>query len=176
MVQALDEAQNQSMDPLTTSLPPPSHLHHTGAPGRPRFEINPDVLESTLAIEPKTQVADMVGCCPRTVRRRQLDLERQTGIPLTPQRSSISDEGLDEIVGALLQGFPHYRRSMLMGAMASAGHNIPERRTRESFKRVCGAPGRFFGSRPIHRRKYYVPAANSLWHHDGQHGKSHLVL
>lgn len=170
MVQALDEAQNQSMDLPAIPIPPPSHPHHTGAPGRPRLEIDPGILESTLAVETKTKVADMLGCSARTIRRRELDFKRQTGIALTPQRSSLSDERLDEVVAALLQEFPHYGRSMLMGAITANGHNVPERRIRESYTRVCGAPGQFFGSRRIHRRKYYVPAANSLWHHDGQHG------
>ena len=170
MINGLDEAQFQSIDPPTTSPPTPSNLHHTGAPGRPRFEIGPDVLQSMLAVEPKTQVANILQCCPRTIRRRQVELENQTGIPLTPQRSAMSDVELDLIIGNLLQQYPHYGQSMLLGAMAFHGHVVSERRVRESFSRVCGAPSRFFGSRRIHRRKYYVPAANSLWHHDGQHG------
>lgn len=59
---------------------------------------------------------------------------------------------------------------MLMGAMRFNGFNVPERHVRESITCVSGAPSQFFGSHRIHRRKYYVPAPNSLWHHDGQHG------
>lgn len=170
MVQALDEAYGQSLD----QLPPPSssqsYLGHTGNPGRPRVEIDAVILQS-LALEPKTTLAEQLGCCTRTVRRRQQELEHQTGTALVPQQSVLSDNELDAIVGDVLKDSPNYGRSMLIGAMTFRGYNIPERRIRESLNRVRGAPGRFFGSRPIHRRSYYVPAANSLWHHDGQHGE-----
>ena len=112
----------------------------------------------------------MLGCSARTVRRRQRDLEHETGAPLTLQPSVLTNDELDTIVNRILETFPHYGRSMVIGMMAANGYNIPELRIRSSIDRVRGAPGRFFGSRPIHRRKYYVPAANSLWHHDGQHG------
>jgi hypothetical protein len=176
MVELLDGAEGQSLDPPTEPAPSPSHLNYTGTPGRPRIEIEPGVLSSVLSIEPKTTLATMLGCSARTVRRRQKDIEHQTGVPLAPQRSTLPDNELDGIVGGILAEFPHYGRSMLMGAMTFQGHNVPERRVRESLDRVRGAPGRFFGSRPIHRRKYFVPAANSLWHHDGQHGALRLAL
>ena len=171
MVKLLDDAEDQSIDPPTTSPPSLLHLNHTGVPGRPRIEIDPDVLSRTLALEPKTTLADILGCSSRTVRRRQQEVEDWNGILLTPRRAALSNDELDPIVSEILKEFPHYGRSMLMGAMSFNGYNIPERRIRDSINRVCGAPSRFFGSRPIHRRKYYVPAANSLWHHDGQHGE-----
>lgn len=170
MVKLLDEAKDQSIDPPTAPPPPLSLLHHTGVAGRPRIEIDPTVLSSILSMKPKNSLARMVGCSARTVRRRQLEVERQTGEPLTPNRSTLSDDELDALVAKNLEDFPHFGRNMLIGAMAFQNINVPERRVRDSLERVRGAPGRFFGSRPIHRRKYYVPAANSLWHHDGQHG------
>lgn len=170
IIKSLDEAEHNSIDPPTEPPPALSVLNLTGKPGRPRVEINPSVLTTALAMEPKTTVATMLGCSARTVRRRQQEVEQRTGVCLTSERSTLSNDELDAIVGPILAEFPHYGRSMLMGAMTVHGHNVPERRIRESLDRVRGAPGRFFGSRPIHRRKYYVPAANSLWHHDGQHG------
>ena len=170
MIQLLDEAGTLSIDPPTSPLPSVSHLNRTGAPGRPRIEIDPDILSRTLALEPKTTLADALGCSARTIRRRQQEVEGRTGLPLTPRRPVLSDDELDPIVRGILEEFPHYGRSMLIGALTFNGYNVPERRVRDSITRVCGAPSRFFGSRPIHRRKYYVPAANSLWHHDGQHG------
>lgn len=170
MVESLDEAQDNSLDPLTATPPSLSNLHYTGRPGRPRIEIDPGILSRTLPIEPKTAVAGLLGCSARTVRRRQQEVEHQTGVLLAPRQSALSEDELDAIVSQILNDFPYYGRSMVMGAMTVRGHNVPERRIRESIDRVRGVPGRFFGSRPIHRRKYYVPAANSLWHHDGQHG------
>ena len=177
MVRLLDEAEVQSIDPPTSPPPSLSHLNHTGAPGRPRIEIDPDVLSRTLALEPKTTLANILGCSARTIRRRQQEVERQTGVPLATQRQALSNDELDPIIKRILGEFPHYGRSMLVGAMTFHGYNVPESRIRESISRVCGAPSHFFGSRRIHRRKYYVPAANSLWHHDGQHGgfPSHVI-
>lgn len=176
MIKSLDEAEDESIDPPTTSPPSLMLLNHTGKPGRPRIEIDPNILEVTLPVEQKTTVARLIGCSARTVRRRQLEVEKRTGASLTPSRSTMTDDELDAIVGGILEEFPHFGRSMLMGAMTFRGHNVPERRIRGSLDRVRGAPGRFFGSRPIHRRKYTVPAVNSLWHHDGQHGVSYSVL
>jgi hypothetical protein len=170
MVESLDEAEGDSVDPQTIPLPSLSHLNHTGRRGRPRIEIDPSILSTTLPIKRKTTLASAIGCSARTVRRRQKDVEQQTGVALTPDRSKLSDADLDAVVGKILREFPHYGRSMLTGAMTVQGHNVPEKRIRASIARVRGAPARFFASRPIHRRKYYVPAANSLWHHDGQHG------
>ena len=176
MVRLLDETEVRSIDPPTSPVPSLSHLNRTGVPGRPRIEIDPDVLSRTLALEPKTTLANVLGCSTQTIRRRQQEVERRTGASLTPQRQMLSNEELDSIINGILGEFPHYGQSMLIGAMTFHGYNVPESRIRESISRVCGAPSHFFGSRPIHRRKYYVPAANSLWHHDGQHGGFHLSL
>ncbi len=169
MIASLDQAQESSSDPPTTSLPSPSHLHHTGGPGRPRFEIDPEIMQTLLSVEPKTEVARVLGCSARTVRRRQLDVEHLTGVRLTPQPSALSDGDLDEIMTNGLTRFPFFGRGLTTGMVRSEGHIIPEQRVRYSFARVNGAPRRFL-SRTIQRRKYHVAAVNSLWHHDGQHG------
>lgn len=170
IVRLLDQARNQTLDPPNPPHPPPSYTSHTGRAGRPRVEIDQGVLSNSLLLEPKTTLATILGCSARTIRRRQQEIEDKTGIPLCPQKSLLSDEEVDKVVEGILVESPGYGRSMVMGAMAVSGHNVPERRVRESLDRVRGVPARFLGSRPIHRRKYFVPAANSLWHHDGQHG------
>lgn len=58
---------------------------------------------------------------------------------------------------------------MIRGRLKAAGFNVPMDRIAGAYLRVHGAPG-IFGGRAIHRRVYSVPGANSLWHHDGQHG------
>lgn len=171
MVRALDEAQLQSLDPPTISPPPLSHLSRADGPGRPRIEIKPEVLQTALALETKTVLASLLDCSVRTIRRRQRELEAESGALLTPQRTAITRAELDRVVQEILHGFPNFGRSMVMGRLNADGYNIPERDVRASIQRVRGVPSQFFGSRRIHRRKYYVPAVNSLWHHDGQHGK-----
>ncbi|KAF9779578.1 hypothetical protein BJ322DRAFT_1113378 [Thelephora terrestris] len=98
MVESLDRAEDQSID--LPSSPPHSisHLNYSGTPGRPRIEIDAEVLSNVLSIEPKTTLATVLGCSARTIRRRQQDIELQTGMPLVPQRSVLSENELDTIV------------------------------------------------------------------------------
>lgn len=170
MVQALDDAQLQSLDPPATSPPSLSYLKHTGGPSRPRIEIEPELLQSALALGPKSSLANMLGCSPRTITRRQRELE-DAGMNLAPQQTRVTDDELDIIIREILHRFPDFGRSMVMGTLDDGNYNVPEHRVRASIQRVRGAPSQFFGARRIHRRKYFVPAVNSLWHHDGQHGK-----
>jgi hypothetical protein len=90
---------------------------------------------------------------------------------LAPQQTRVTDDELDIIIREILHRFPDFGRSMVMGTLDDGNYNVPEHRVRASIQRVRGAPSQFFGARRIHRRKYFVPAVNSLWHHDGQHGK-----
>jgi hypothetical protein len=58
---------------------------------------------------------------------------------------------------------------MLKGHLKADGYRVPRARIAASYLRVHGSPGSF-GARFIHRTPYNVAGANSLWHHDGQHG------
>jgi hypothetical protein len=87
----------------------------------------------------------------------------------TPPMTALSDDQLDHLVADILQRFPNFGRTMLHGAIISNGFRISMRRVRDSQRRVKGVSG-VFARRRLHRKKYNVPGANSLWHHDGQHG------
>jgi hypothetical protein len=76
---------------------------------------------------------------------------------------------LDRILSAVLDIFPTFCRRMLSGHLKAAGHHVPRERIAASYVRVHGSPG-IFGDRSIHRKVYRVAGANSLAHHDGQHG------
>ncbi|KAG1893178.1 uncharacterized protein F5891DRAFT_963393, partial [Suillus fuscotomentosus] len=84
----------------------------------------------------------------------------------------LSDEELDEITEQVLELFPNFGRRMLNGHFRFLGHHVPRSRILESYARVHGAPTTMFGARRIRRQVYSVPAPNSLYHHDGQHGFS----
>lgn len=191
MINALDQAHHQSLDP--PSMPPPILTHHprTGRPGRPRTEIDPSFLATALTHRGPTVIGRVAGCSSRTIRRRALEQQLvQPGLPVlrdhvqadghittihtstTPPTSNLSDEELDTLVASTLQAFPQFGRSMLRGSLKAAGYRVPMRRIHDSYMRVHGAPG-VFGQRTIHRKSYSVPGANSLWHHDGQHGAHH---
>lgn len=136
-----------------------------------------------------SRIAPLAHCHTRTVRRRALeaglvepaDPVRQfvthedgtTTIRYTstaPPVSSLSDAALDTAVASILEVFPDFGQRMLMGHLRAQGHRVPQDRIAESYVRVNGGPGIFNGHRIV-RRVYRVPGPNSLWHHDGQHGK-----
>jgi len=62
-----------------------------------------------------------------------------------------------------------------VGCLKGSGHHVPRECIAESFLRVHGTPGGF-GQHTIHHKVYKVAGANSLWHHDGQHGQSQNTL
>jgi hypothetical protein len=196
MIQSLDEAANQSNDQPDIPYVAPSTRSYTGRPGRPRIEINPDWLQTALDIRGgTTSLGSVFGCAPRTVRRRALELGLvEPGPPVyvdyvnpdghitriyrssTRAMSDIDDEELDKIMVSILQVFPSLGRRMIDGHLRYLGHSIPRPRLQASYARVHGAPSTGFGPRRIQRRVYNVAGPNSLWHHDGQHGKYILVV
>lgn len=130
-----------------------------------------------------------MGFCGRTIKRHQkrLGLVEEGQAPFQhhmavdgteywthhvtrPQMSTLSDDELDIIVGDVLNDHPRHGRTMLCGALASRGLRLSQERIRKSYERVHGPP-RQFGRRSIPRSSYYVPGANSCWHHDGNHSE-----
>jgi hypothetical protein len=189
MVEHLDQAHHQSLDPFDGPHVITSRVQKTGKRGRPRIEIEMGLLEGALSEgTPLTQAAPPFKCSARTLTRRLQDAGKKPhGDPVfvevqgpdgnvvrqytstRPAITSVTDEALDEIVSEVLQDFPDFGRSMIAGALKSRGVRASSARQRAARIRVHGAPGAF-GVRKIQRRRYKVPGANSLWHHDGQHG------
>ena len=188
MVQALDDACNQSQDPVDAPPLVVTWEAQSGRPGRPRKEVDPQFLAFALDLRGPKEVGEALGLNPRTVSRRAVEYGiRDPGVPVfqnvdhpdgtssrihqssTAPVSTLSDQDLDAVVAHILESFPHFGRSMLSGQLRAMGHRVPRERLRQSFIRVHGVSG-VFGGRAIHRRKYQVPGANSVWHHDGQHG------
>src|SRR5262249_30195352 len=86
-----------------------------------------------------------------------------------PATTSLTDSEHDRLISEVLESFPAYGHCMLKGSLLSRGHRVPDHRIRDSYIRVHGVT-QIFGDRGLHRKIYNVPGANSLWHHDGQHG------
>lgn len=189
LISLLDDACHQSLDPPTQSQLVISGRHTTGRRGRPRIEVDRGFLEQALDLRGPTQIAPVVKCSARTIRRRALEHGlAQPGNPVfihtvqedgthtrihtstTRQVSNISDEHLDQLMSELLEIFPNMGRSLIFGRFKSIGYHVPIQRITASYLRVHGTAGSF-GVRAIHRRVYSVAGANSLWHHDGQHGE-----
>ncbi len=165
----------------------------TGRRGRPRIEIDTRFLEQALDLRGTTHIAPILGCHPRTIRRRALEAGLvATGTPLfssteqpdgtvirvhtssTRPMSTLTNEELDNFIHDILEVFPAFGRRMLSGHLKDAGHHVPRNCIAASYLRVHGTPG-IFGDQTIHRRHYSVAGANSLWHHNGQHGLSFLL-
>lgn len=191
MVAALDNACYLSADPLDRPMVEVSYKVWTGKRGRPRIYIDPEALSYALELRSCSHLGDIFGCGSRTVHRRALDEGiAKPGAPVfivqelpdgstakiynqerQPSHFAVqSDAELDAHIFAILQSFPKMGRGKITAALEARGASASRSRIKASRIRVQGTPG-IFGHRAIHRRKYFVPGANSLWHHDGQHGK-----
>lgn len=187
MVDDLDAACHQSLDPPQASTPPVVQLVHSGHRGRPRIHIDPQFLEIALGLRGPTGIAASLGVSSRSVRRRALDLHLvEPGPPVhhtvdTPEGpvqvhtsstapfTDITDDDLDAVIAGVLTVFPTFGRRMIDGNLKARGLNIPRDRIQASYSRVFGAPATF-GNRQIVRKEYRVPGPLSLAHMDGQHG------
>ena len=155
----------------------------TGKCGRPRVEIEPSLLSTALTLRAKTQIAKTASCSAQTIGRRQLDYgiseptpnhsqAQQTGGPnggSLLQSRDISDEELDWWLLIIIQDFPSFGCRLATAALWAQGVRVSEGCVRNSLIRVSGVPGTF-GRRRVHHWRYQVAGANSLWHHDSQHG------
>jgi hypothetical protein len=195
MIRLLDSACLLSHDP--PSIPPaiPNLVRRIGGRrGRPQIVINSQFLEEALPLTTQVHLSQLLQCSARTVRQCALSQRlMEPGGPVfleytdaegnvvrvhshsstRTQVQDLNDHQLDFVLRQILEIFPSFGRTMLMGQLKHQGHTVTRERLRESYIRVQGLPPAF-GRRRIQRRVYSVAGPNSLWHHDGQHGK--LVL
>lgn len=194
MLEALDSASQLASDPPDSTWTPVGH--GTGKMGRPLIEFDPIFLSFALQVRGPTDIAATFGCSARTVRRRALQYgilphgdapfenrieddgtitQVYQGPPRHTRLSNISDDELDVKIRTILRDFPKYGRRMIDGRLRSLSIRVPRERIRQSYQRVFGPPPSFI-RQPIARRKYSVAGVNSLWHHDGQHGKYFILI
>ena len=198
MNQRLSDALAQSADPPVTEAGSiPRQYIYTGRPGRPALYI-PESDLSALAQDRSTNpdIASRFNCDPRTIRRRRIEYGISTpgppvaesgsmvdGTPITTYRpgrstslSHLSDTELDTLILRIYNEFPTFGRRMIDGYLMSIGERVPRQRVIDAYARVVGPSTRSFATRRVYRGGYSVPGPNSLWHHDGQHGKFPLSL
>jgi hypothetical protein len=118
----LDRARQASSDPVEGPAIQFAQSIKTGKRGRPRVEIDPNLLSTALSLRSKTQVAKTASCSARTIRRRQLDYginipgpsrsqtQQAGGDNCSPLLHSgeIGDEELDRYLSVIIQDFPTF--------------------------------------------------------------------
>ena len=120
-----------------------------------------------------TKLAELLGTSIKTIQRRREEFQLSDRFE---KYSSISDEELDSVykeiaVGSQNSGFliPNLGRRRFIGALRSRDLRVQRWRVSECIRR-CDPVGTSLRWRTvIHRRKYFVPAPNSLWHIDSCH-------
>ncbi|KZT35336.1 hypothetical protein SISSUDRAFT_957542, partial [Sistotremastrum suecicum HHB10207 ss-3] len=146
----LDEAYNTSNAPPDDRISA-TEIVHTGHVGRPRIEIDKNILEYALQFSGPARLGKQLGCCSRTVRRRALEHELCDPQPpvrttvthddgsvtftytsYTAPMSTITDQELDDLVSDILQQFPAYGRRRIKAALAFKMYKVPDTRIRES--------------------------------------------
>ena len=95
---------------------------------------------------------------------------RHHTVSFTAPLFTLSDSNLDELIICLQRHYCRARVTMLHGMLLHLGHRIPRERIRQSLLRIDPVQ-RVFERIRIRCHTYSVPGPNSLWHHDGQHGK-----
>ena len=93
----------------------------------------------------------------------------------TAHVSQWTDEELEHEIQLICQPFLNAGITMLHGHFHQMGENVPRECICQALNRMLPANWPFHQPPLIHRR-YQVPGPNYLWHHDGQHGKSHTFL
>lgn len=188
MVISLDAGEYASVDE------PERHIvvvgeSQNGEKGRPKVLIDEDILREGIRHLSWAELGRRLGCHPRTVRRRALELGLveggglvrqtvedeggQTSEVITtygPAMANLSDEELDSQLREMYETFPSFGREMIQAYFRLYGYRVSRSRIRLAQQRVIGALP-LFGRRRIERRVYRVAGPNALWHNDGWHGE-----
>ena len=157
-------------DALDISYSAPMHLSQTGR-GRKRYEITKEQLEHLRSLYFSWEaIAGILQVSVSTLHRRREEFGLRDS-----SFSDISDDELDEIyrsiTGDSSTGLltPNIGRRRFIGALRSRGLNVQRWRIAECLRRVDPVGTALRWRMAIHRRKYYVPTPNSLWHIDSGH-------
>ena len=118
------------------------------------------------------KIAKLLNVSTKTLKRRR----KEYGLSEEFETySSILDEDLDAMYRNLVSdnstGFltPNLGRRRFIGALRSRGLRVQPSRVSDCIKRIDPIGTALRWILVIHRRKYYVPAPNSLWHIDSAH-------
>ncbi|KAJ7337776.1 hypothetical protein OS493_007931 [Desmophyllum pertusum] len=160
-------------DALDVSYSAPLNLAQPGR-GRKRYEITKDQVEHLRSLYFSWEaIAGILQVSVSTLQRRRKGFGLSDSVSFY---SDLSDDELDEIyksiTGSSTTGHlntPNIGRRRFIGALRSRGLNVQRWRISECLRRVDPVGTALRWRMTIHRRKYYVPTPNSLWHIDSGH-------
>lgn len=112
-----------------------------------------------------SRIADICGLSRSALYKKMQDL----GISYINRYDNIDNNRLDNIMCDIKQNHPKCGEVMVIGHLRARGLNIQRKRVRDSIRRVDPGGADQRTSMRIHRRTYYVPCPNFLWHIDGNH-------
>lgn len=134
--------------------------HFSGLPGRPKFHLDVDQIESLRAMGFSfTNISKMFGISRSTLYRHCADL----GI-VHRRITDISDQELDVTIIKLKEVLPHVGERVIIGHLRQSGIFVQRERVRQSIHRVDPLNTALRWNFHIIRRTYSVPGPNSLWH------------
>ena len=137
----------------------------SGQRGRPSIILSPSQI---LFLREKhfrwIDIAKLLGISSRTLRRKVVEM----GID-DSNFSAISDDELKNVMRSIQETTPNIGQSRMMGALRSRGICVQRWKVREHLRFLDPIGTTLRWGQTIFRRKYYVPAPNSLWHIDGNH-------
>ncbi|KAG1856404.1 hypothetical protein DFJ58DRAFT_659478, partial [Suillus subalutaceus] len=155
MITDLDEGKDRSADEPDMAPIEVVSTIHTHRRGRPRIDIDPEVLATALQFAGPTRLGALLGVAPRTVRRRALEHQIvEPGNPVyveftddegetlryytssTAAQSSLPDNELDAIMLQILTQYPRFGRRMIDGQLRHMGVIEPHSRIQASYSRI----------------------------------------
>lgn len=163
----------------------PFEVHYTSSP----LDNNPDDFHSNhhndvQSLANEAENGEDAGMEPNNHADDEFGDEPPALEPIGPSRRAVytqirsytnpvsqwTDEELDNAIARIRVHYHNAGLTLIRGSLLAMGQRVPRERIRQSLLRIDPVR-RIFERRTIQRRTYSVPGPNSLWHHDGQHGK-----
>ena len=164
--------ENDTVDYVDGAYSAPAVRRQCG-PGRSRILVTRDQIEHLRSLHFSWEkIAKLLNVSTKTLKRRREEYGLSEKFEIY---SSISDEDLNAIYRNLVSdnstGFltPNLGRRRFIGALRSRGLRVQRSRVSDCIKSIDPIGTALRWRLVIHRRKYYVPAPNSLWHIDSAH-------
>ncbi|KAG8715027.1 hypothetical protein FRC09_016995 [Ceratobasidium sp. 395] len=144
-------------------------IQHSNGPsrGRPRKEINPDILREAFSGSRNITVTELAKALEVSWPTLYKNLELHGIQP--NQFENISSEDLDLLIEDFKAERPSSGYRMAMAHLRQNDLRVQRDRVLESMQKVDRLGIKQRTSQPIPRRVYSSPRPNFLWHHDGHH-------